>query len=495
MRQYFIWLNIAAVLLLFALPVKLVQSAPDPRVQLTAEEIEFLDNLGEITMCVDPDWPPYEVVDEDGSFSGIAADLIDIVSERLGVPFVIIPTADWAETLECSQAGKCHLIPFLNQTAAREEWLIFTEPLFVDPNVFVTREEHPYISNPADLVDKTIVLPYGTSIEEWTRRDFPNLTVINTDDEIEAFRLVERGEADMTLRSLMIAAYTIREQGFFNLKISGEVPEYTNNLRMGVLKDEVMLRDILSKAILTITPQEREEIINRHVYIKMDSPVNYQLIVGTGVSVALLFLSLFSVLLYRERRKLASDLVERTRELAESESRYRNLSIKDSLTGLYNRRHFDEVLNIEWNRAKRNSHPLSLLILDLDFFKSYNDNYGHLEGDKVLRAVADQLKLTLKRSTDFIVRYGGEEFCIVLPETSAEKALQAGKMIKQAIDSLKIEHNYSTVSGYLTVSIGVASKVPHQDFSAMKLLELADQALYEAKESGRNRVILKENSN
>ena len=202
----------------------------------------------------------------------------------------------------------------------------------------------------------------------------------------------------------------------------------------------------------------------------------------------------FSLLLFRERRKLANDLVERTRELAESEARYKNLSIEDSLTGLYNRRHFDEVLNVEWNRAMRNNHPLSLLIIDLDFFKSYNDNYGHLEGDKVLKAISDQLKQTLKRSTDFIARYGGEEFCIILPETSAEKALKVGKMINEAINSLEIEHNYSDVSKYITVSIGVASKVPDQDSSAMKLLELADQALYEAKESGRNRVVLKENS-
>lgn len=301
---------------------------------LTAEEEAFLRELGEITMCVDPDWPPYEVVDEDGNFTGIAADLIDLVSERLGIPFVIIPTTDWAETLECSRAGNCHLIPFLNQTAAREEWLIFTEPLFIDPNVFVTREDHPYISDPSELVDKTIVLPEGTSIEEWVRRDYPNLEVVTTPDEIEAFHMVHNGQADMTLRSLMIAAYTIRKEGLFRLKISGEVPEYKNNLRMGVLKDEVMLRDILSKAIMTITPQEREEIINRHVSITMESPVNYTLIVGTFASMAFLALSLFSLLLYRQGRTLEQKVALRTQDLANSEELFRVLT-QNTSAGIY----------------------------------------------------------------------------------------------------------------------------------------------------------------
>ncbi len=465
-------------------------TSPDPNLGLTNEEKAFLSSLEAITMCVDPDWPPYEVVDAAGNFSGIAADLVTIVSERLGVPFVVLPTADWAETIECSKAGKCHLIPFLNQTVAREEWLIFTEPLFVDPNVFITREEHPFIANPGELVNKTIALPEGTSIEEWIRRDYPNLTVITTKDEIEAFRLVERGTADMTLRSLMIAAYTIRSEGFFNLKISGEIPAYTNNLRMGVLKEEVMLRDILNKVIATITPQEREEIINRHVYIKMDAATNYRLLLGVGFSLVLLFLGLFSMLLYRERRKLAINLVERTRELAESEARYKQLSGLDSLTGLNNRRRFDEVFDEEWQRAVRHSNTLSLIMIDLDYFKAYNDNYGHLNGDNCLVAIAQALDNALQRSTDFVCRFGGEEFCIILPETGADEAVKTGELIRNTIESLKVDHAYSPIGPFVTISAGVATVIPLKGTSMKNLLETADQALYEAKAKGRNRVVL-----
>lgn len=302
--------------------------ADTPRIELTGEEEEFLRQLGEISMCVDPDWMPYEEVDEEGNFTGIAADLVDLVSERLGIPFVIYPTADWDETLECSRAGECLLIPFLNQTEEREEWLAFTEPLFVDPNVFVTREEHPYISDPGDLVDKTIALPYGTSIEEWVRRDYPNLTVITTEDEVEAFRLVENREADMTLRSLMIAHYIIREEGLLNLKVSGEIPEYTNHLRMGVLKEETQLVEILDKAITSITPQERDEIVNRHVYIRQEATIDEELVFGIAGVLVLLIFGLFSFSLYRQRFQLVREVDRRTQELAESEERYRDMALK-----------------------------------------------------------------------------------------------------------------------------------------------------------------------
>ncbi|TWI66933.1 PAS domain S-box-containing protein [Desulfobotulus alkaliphilus] len=251
--------------------------AVQAQVALLPEEQAYLDSLGEITMCIDNDWEPYEMLDGDGNFIGIAADLIEIVSERLNIPFVIIPTEDWAETLEVSRQGGCMLIPFLNQTPAREEWLTFTEPLFSNPNVFITRNEHDYISDPSELVDRTVVLPHGTSMEQFLRDDYPNLNIITVETENECYRMVSEGKADMTLRSLTMAAYTIRKDGWFNLKIAGQPPQdhYMNRLRMGVLKEMPELRDILSKAIVTITPRERDRIVNEHVNIVVETPVNY----------------------------------------------------------------------------------------------------------------------------------------------------------------------------------------------------------------------------
>ncbi len=250
---------------------------------LTPQEREYLQALPAITVCPDPDWAPYEYLDEKGNFAGIAADLLDLLAQRLGMEFTYVIPRDWDEALALSKSGEVLILPFLNQTPQREAWLLFTDPLLVDPTVFITRQEHSFIVDATQLVDKRMILPSGTSMEERVQRDFPNLQVITVPREEDVFRGIEEGKADLTLRSLIMAAYTIRKEGYFNLKIAGQAPEgYVNRLRMGVFKDEPQLRDILNKGIATITPREREEILNHHVNITMVTSVNYARIFGIG---------------------------------------------------------------------------------------------------------------------------------------------------------------------------------------------------------------------
>ncbi|MDP1525334.1 MAG: transporter substrate-binding domain-containing protein [Rhodocyclaceae bacterium] len=188
-------------------------------------------------MCVDPDWVPFERINAQGQHEGIAADLVQLVAQRVGLKIELYPVKTWDESLAASKSGKCQIMSFLNQTPAREQWLIFTAPIFFDQNVIITREEHPYIGEPKDLTEQTIVLPRGTMVEERVRRDFPKLKVITTGSEPEAMTHVSERKADMTVRSLIVAAYAIKKEGLFNLKISGQIPAYTNQLRIGVLKD------------------------------------------------------------------------------------------------------------------------------------------------------------------------------------------------------------------------------------------------------------------
>ena len=175
-------------------------------------------------------------------------------------------------------------------------------------------------------------------------------------------------------------------------------------------------------------------------------------------------------------------------ELNELKERFQLLSRIDGLTEIDNRRTFNEEYQQEWKRAQRNGESLAIIMLDIDFFKYYNDTYGHLEGDNCLIKVAKCIKESARRSYDKVARYGGEEFVILLPDTDLKGALHIGKSIRKNIEVLQIEHKTSTVSDYVTVSIGVASLMPKLDTPVNEVLNKADLAMYKAKDLGRNRV-------
>ena len=160
----------------------------------------------------------------------------------------------------------------------------------------------------------------------------------------------------------------------------------------------------------------------------------------------------------------------------------------DSLTGLYNRREFEHLLEQEWRRSCRSHSPLSVLFIDVDFFKRYNDTYGHLAGDQCLREIAQSLQQTLSRSGEFVARYGGEEFVALLPQTPSETAFEGAGRVMQRIKELAIPHQKSDVDQCVSLSIGVATLVPNLDDSPQELLDAADQQLYQVKHHGRNGV-------
>ena len=164
------------------------------------------------------------------------------------------------------------------------------------------------------------------------------------------------------------------------------------------------------------------------------------------------------------------------------------LALVDSLTSLPNRRSLDKNLDFEWKRAAREGKPLSSILLDIDFFKLFNDTYGHLAGDGCLKEVARSVQIASQRPADLTARYGGEEFAVLLPATEREGAVIVAERIRKEVERLGILHATSSISDVVTVSLGVATLVPTLDISPLELLSKADKALYQAKAAGRNRV-------
>ncbi|MCP4696710.1 MAG: diguanylate cyclase [Gammaproteobacteria bacterium] len=179
-------------------------------------------------------------------------------------------------------------------------------------------------------------------------------------------------------------------------------------------------------------------------------------------------------------------------KLKELQDFYRNLSTIDGLTGLSNRRRFDEYLDQEIRRGRRQQNgAISLILMDVDHFKKYNDCYGHLEGDECLKAVASVLKESLERPADLAARYGGEEFVCILSETKPSGAQSIAEKLRKEIENLRIPHQTSPVSDYVTISLGCVTVSLKNEVTPNFLLEKADQLLYQAKGKGRNRVISK----
>jgi len=183
-----------------------------------------------------------------------------------------------------------------------------------------------------------------------------------------------------------------------------------------------------------------------------------------------------------ERKRTEQQLISLQKEMEE-------LSFRDGLTGVANRRRFDAIIELEWSNARRNRQPLSLLMMDIDYFKQYNDRYGHLEGDACLKRVARILNSAATRARDLLARFGGEEFVLVLPETDETAAGKLAARCRELILAERIPHESSPIGPALTISVGAGTMIPGHDDALRPFIDAVDKRLYQAKQQGRDRIV------
>lgn len=280
--------------------------------------------------------------------------------------------------------------------------------------------------------------------------------------------------------SLAVKCYVQNETFLFNKK--DEIEQYLNssiNVRVGHLMESIMFvpLNIEDKCIGLITVQNNEQ--NAYTDQSLET---------------LDTLSAYLAIAIRNAQKSAALNVEiQKREIIQQELKKLNKELSDlteidGLTGIANRRHFDEFYDHEFKHAVRYQIPLSLIMLDIDYFKEYNDHYGHLYGDKIIIKIAEIIKNYAKRSNDLAVRFGGDEFIILLSDATQTICTEIAKRIQEDLKQLNIAHEYSTICPRITLSIGIATIVPSRDMHITRLIELADIALYQSKENGRNQI-------
>lgn len=206
-----------------------------------------------------------------------------------------------------------------------------------------------------------------------------------------------------------------------------------------------------------------------------------------------IFIELFNQKkLLEEQSTLLKLKVNELTELKDANFKLENLSFIDGLTGIGNRRSFDEYIKIAWKNARRSKKPISLIMGDIDNFKLLNDKYGHLKGDDCLIDVGRTINSNIRRPLDFVARYGGEEFIVILPETNSEAAFKIAEEIRKAIKALEIPNEDSLVSEHMSMSFGLATIIPNQEDRIEDFIDQADKAMYKSKEMGKNRVTIYE---
>jgi diguanylate cyclase (GGDEF)-like protein len=277
-------------------------------------------------------------------------------------------------------------------------------------------------------------------------------------------------------------------------------PSYTNNIKD---KNNWAAWCILNKKAILVNDVEKEHkkyIEHRKVTygISMESIIYCPLIFENNVLGVLTVQSIrknaYSQYNLDTVKALASYIAiairnaQKSNDLKKLNERLLSLSNLDGLTEIPNRRYFDEIVEVHWKSAKINQHPLSLILIDVDNFKEYNDNYGHLAGDYCLQEIAKALQSVSNEANSFVARYGGDEFVAVFPNASSETAFNLAETMKNRIDKLNIEHKFSEVTDHVTLTFGICTLIPDEDSSISYLTDFADKALYEAKQKGRNRI-------
>jgi diguanylate cyclase (GGDEF)-like protein len=445
----------------------------------TQEEREYLQNKKNIRMCIDPDWMPFEKNDN-GKHIGMSADYMNILEKEIGLPIKMVPTNSWMESLEFGKQRKCDILSLIMQTKKREEYLVFTKPYLEVPTVIVTSIDELFVSDFSQIKDKKVAIIKGYAYGEIIQEKYPNMQMVEVENLQEGLDGINKGEFFGLVETLATAGYQIQKEYIGQLKIAGKFDEKFM-LGIGVRNDEPILKDIFEKAIEQIPAEKRQEILNKWISVNYDKEGNYKTIMRWSFVMALVFVVILLIVL-RVNRILNKEIQSRKA----IEKKLQEISVTDALTNLYNRRYFNEIFPTFLNLSKRKNEKVCFAIMDIDYFKLYNDNYGHLSGDNALKSVAACMKTSLLRADDYCFRLGGEEFGILFREESSQKAKDLIEKIRQNIENLRIEHNNNAASKYLSASFGIVIHDAQGVAVCEDLYKEADELLYKAKEAGRN---------
>lgn len=449
----------------------------------TDDEKRYLEAKIMLRLCIDPNWMPYEKISDRGRHFGITADYFDLFQQRLGIPIVLFPTSTWDETLEAVRTRKCDLISAAKRTEQREKYLDFTSPYLHFPLAVAVRDTETPDADFTNEMHKTYAIQKGYAAIENLPKAFPKIQIITVIDRYEGFEMVKQGKAYGFIDSWPIIAYGLKTEGIIGLKIGGELPAY-GGLGAATRNDEPELLGIFEKLTKSLLPRDFERINKKWLAVDVQKEFDFQ-ILALILSVVLILTAFFVYLIWRliEANKKAHLALQ---QLTVAQIELTKIASTDKLTGLYNRNKIDELILNEISRSARYQHTFGVIMVDIDYFKSINDNHGHHVGDKVLKEYASIIKNCI-RETDYAGRWGGDEFIVICPETDVDGLHKLAEKICNKVASHEFRKTEKS-----SASLGFTT--PKQGDTLASILQRVDKALYHAKSEGRNRVVFSESA-
>jgi diguanylate cyclase (GGDEF)-like protein len=440
------------------------------------------------------------VYNDNGTAKGVAVDIAKAIGDRIGCE-VIVLTENWEQAQKMVLNGDADGLLQINPNPERNKIYDFSAPLLKSEFSMFVRTGNLTLRRIEDLKNKSVGVEAG-GYPSSLLQGYGSVNIVKIYDWNTSFKALSAGELDAIIVDRWIGEYELANSGISNINIV-DPPVEIQYSRIAVRKGDTETLDLINAGLKSIADDGTvDEIMEkwhgkRVLYLTEDY---FQIFYLHTASIFLFLVALVAIYFVRKYRKLSRKLEvsvnERTEELNKTNEMLKAANLKleqismiDGLTSIENRRAFDMVFNKTWEICLREKMPLSLIMADIDNFKLFNDTYGHLAGDQALIKIANVIKNVIKRSSDIAARFGGEEFVVMLMNTTAKGAEVVAEEIRKRVEELGIVNEKSG----LTVSLGVASVVPDNDMLPNELIEDADRALYKAKNDGRNKVVVLEN--
>lgn len=439
-------------------------------ITLRKDEVEILLNRESINLYILNSLAPISYI-EDGEFKGIIRGYIDELSTLLGIEFRVVNRDNYSLShgLESLTSGESDMVLGISTSEERiKRGLRFGTPFTELPIGIYRNKNGVYLNNIKSLKGESIYAIEGHSIIEWIQRDYPELEIIAVKNVKEGLQRVNEESDSFYIGDSLITNRAIAESHFNNLLFANYIP-YRYKLSAAVYGNPTLL-SLIDKGLGEIEVNRRNTIESFWIGQKVQRTIDPHLkVIITLVIVILLSTILFITIHFKVREKILEDN-----------------SNHDSLTGLYNRRLLEKIYDRELSRSLREKKYLIFMIFDLDNFKLYNDNYGHRQGDVVLKELSGVLRSCFRRGSDYIFRLGGEEFGVITTLDREEHSIFLAKKVLNSLEKRGIEHSSNKPYKVVTISCGICSNSIKREVSFKEIYDIADRELYVSKKDGRN---------